>query len=218
MLRVLSLAVLVAAPGPAQACDTALLLAIDISGSIDRGEYALQVQGLADALEDEAVAEMLLGGQSALSIVHWSGVGRQAVALPWQRMLAREDLRRFARSARALPRAFTASDTAVGEAISFSLDQFAAVADCRRKVIDISGDGPENAGFTVARARQAAEAAGVEINAIAIEDMGASSPITSFYDRWAITRNGFVMTARGLQDYRRAIREKLLRELGKPAS
>jgi Ca-activated chloride channel homolog len=106
----------------------------------------------------------------------------------------------------------------VGEAVSFSAAQFAAVPDCRRRVIDISGDGPENAGFTIGRARQQAEAAGIEINAIAIEDMGASSPITSFYRRWAITRGGFVVTARGLGDYPRAIREKLLRELTKPAS
>ncbi len=106
----------------------------------------------------------------------------------------------------------------MGEAISFSLAQFAAVPDCRRMVIDISGDGPENAGFTVARARQAAQAAGVEINAIAIEDMGNSAPISAFYRRWAITRGGFVMTARGLGDYPRAIREKLLRELTTPGS
>ena len=64
-----------------------------------------------------------------------------------------------------------------------------------------------------ARARQAAQAEGVEINAIAIEDMGNSAPITSFFRRWAITKGGFVVTARGLGDYPRAMREKLLREL-----
>ncbi|MWP38729.1 DUF1194 domain-containing protein [Rhodobacter sphaeroides] len=218
MIRALALALSLACPGPARACETALLLAIDVSGSIDRGEYALQAEGLALALSDPAVADLLLAGESALAIVHWSGVGRQALALPWRRMLAPSDVAAFAEASRTLPRAFSASDTAVGEAISFSLAQFAAVGDCRRRVIDISGDGPENAGFTVARARRAAEAAAVEINAIAIEDMGASAPITAFYRRWAVTRTGFVLTARGLQDYRRAIREKLLRELGKPAS
>ena len=68
------------------------------------------------------------------------------------------------------------------------------------------------------RARQAAQADGIEINAIAIEDMGNSAPISAFYKRWAITKGGFVMTARGLGDYPRAIREKLLRELTKPGS
>lgn len=216
MLRALAFSLSLAAP--AGACDTALVLAIDISGSIDAGEYALQVQGLAEALRDPEVSEALVRGQVALAVVHWSGVGAQALALPWQRMLDPGAVARFADRARALPRAFTASDTAVGEAIAFSAAQFAAVSDCRRRVIDISGDGPENAGFTVARARQSAQADGIEINAIAIEDMGASAPITAFYRRWAITRGGFVMTARGLGDYPRAIREKLIRELTRPAS
>jgi Ca-activated chloride channel family protein len=213
MLRALVLALLVAYP--ARACETALVLAIDISGSIDAGEYALQVQGLADALDDPAVAEELLRGQVALSVVHWSGVGRQALVLPWHRMLSPQEVSRFSAATRALPRAFTASDTAVGEAIAFSAAQFAVVPDCRRKVIDISGDGPENAGFTVGRTRTAAQRAGIEINAIAIEDMGPSAPISAFYHRWVITKGGFVMTARGLADYPRAIREKLLRELSR---
>jgi Ca-activated chloride channel family protein len=201
--------------GAAVACETALVLAIDISGSIDAGEYALQIQGLAAALDDAAVREELLRGQVALAVVQWSGVGRQALVLPWRRMLSEPEIDRFAAAVRALPRAFTASDTAVGEAITFSASQFAAVPDCRRKVIDISGDGPENAGYTVARARSLAQRAGIEINAIAIEDIGASTPITAFYLRWVITRGGFVVTARGLGDYPRAIRVKLLRELSR---
>jgi Ca-activated chloride channel family protein len=216
MLRVLSLLLLLPLPG--RACDTALLLAIDVSGSIDAGEYALQVQGLADALDDPAVADALVQGQSALAVVQWSGVGAQMLVQPWQRMLDRGDVARFAAQARSQPRRFAASDTAVGQAITFSAAQFAAVPDCRRRVIDMSGDGPENAGFTVGRARQAAQADGIEINAIAIEDMGNSAPISAFYKRWAITKGGFVMTARGLGDYPRAIREKLLRELTKPGS
>lgn len=216
MVRALLLALVMAAP--ARACETALLLAIDISGSIDGGEYALQTEGLAEALGDGAVVDSLLAGQVALAVVQWYGVGQQVLALPWHRMAGPRDVKAFAGAVRGLPRAFDGSDTAVGEAIDFSIAQFSAVPDCRRLVIDISGDGPENAGFTVARARHQAEGAGVEINAIAIEDMGASAPISAFYDRWAITRGGFVVTARGLGDYRRAMRAKLLRELGKPAS
>ncbi|MGL4280077.1 MAG: DUF1194 domain-containing protein, partial [Albidovulum sp.] len=177
MLRALTLSLFLSAP--AAACDTALVLAIDISGSIDAGEYALQTEGLADALRDPDVAEALMRAQVALAVVHWSGIGAQALALPWQRMLDPAAIHAFAERTRTLPRAFTASDTAVGEAVAFSAAQFAAVPDCRRRVIDISGDGPENAGFTVARARQAAQAEGIEINAIAIEDMGPSSPISS---------------------------------------
>lgn len=131
-------------------------------------------------------------------------------------MLSPAEIADFAARARDLPRAYTGSDTAVGEAIAFSVQQFGAVADCRRKVIDISGDGPQNAGFPLAPERAGAMAAGIEINAIAIEDIGRSIPITEFYRRSVITTNGFVITARGLEDYPRAIREKILREVAKP--
>ncbi len=216
MLRVLALCLCLSSP--AGACDTALLLAIDISGSIDAAEYDLQVQGLADGLEDPAIVDALVAGQDAIAVVQWSGDGAQALVLPWQRIFDAGDAARLAAAARGLPRSFRASETAVGQAIDFSAAQFPAVSDCRRKVIDISGDGPENVGFTVGQARQRAEEQGIEINAIAIEDMGVSTPITTFYKRWTITKGGFVITARGLRDYPRSMREKLLRELTKPGA
>jgi Ca-activated chloride channel homolog len=214
MLRVLALACLTGAP--AFACETALLLSIDVSGSIDRGEYQLQVEGLASAVADAEIAEALVRGQVALAVVQWSGPAQQALVLPWQRMLEPGSVSRFGDSAAGMPRAFEGSDTAVGEAIRFALAQFAAVADCRRRVIDISGDGQENAGFTDARARSEAVAAGVTINAIAIEEAGPAFPITAYYRGWVITPGGFVVSARGLQDYAATLRIKLLRELLKP--
>lgn len=213
MFRILALCL--SLPAHALACETALLLSIDISGSIDKGEYAIQIEGLALALKDDAIADTLVAGQMALAVVHWSGVGRQALVLPWQRMLSPTDVARFAVAVAAQQRAFSASDTAVGEAIDFSAAQFTSVPDCQRYVIDISGDGPENSGFTDAAARSRAQRAGIEINAIAIEDMGSSAPVTRYYQQWVITRGGFVMTARGLQDYPRALREKILREISK---
>ena len=213
MLRILALSLCFTTN--ALACETALLLSIDISGSIDEGEYAIQIEGLALALNDVAIADTLVAGQMALAVVHWSGVGRQDVVLPWKRMLAPADVARFAAAVAAQPRAFTASDTAVGEAIDFSAAQFTAVPDCQRQVIDISGDGPENSGFTDAAARSRAQNSDIEINAIAIEDMGITNPVTRYYQKWVITRGGFVMTARGLQDYPRAMREKILREISK---
>ncbi len=210
------LALTVLAPSEASACDVALLLTVDVSGSIDRGEYRLQTQGIADALDDPEVADALLLGQVALAVVQWSGTGRQTLSIPWRRMLNPGEVSGFAQRARELPRAYTGSDTAVGEAIAFSAAQFSAVPDCRRKVIDISGDGPQNAGQPLRYGQAAAVAAGVEINAIAIEDIGRANPITEFYRRFVISRNGFVMTARGLADYPRAIRAKILREVAKP--
>lgn len=215
MLRALALVCLAATP--ALACETALLLSIDVSGSIDGGDYLLQTEGLAYALSDPEVTEALVRGQVALAVVQWSGVDQQALVLPWTRMLEPKAVARFADSAATMPRAFKGSDTAVGNAIRFALAQFAPVSDCEHPVIDISGDGQENAGFTDARARSEAVAAGVMINAIAIEDAGQAFPITSYYRGWVITPGGFVVSARGLADYAETLRMKLLRELVKPS-
>lgn len=213
MLRVLAL--LLCLSPPARACEVALLLSIDISGSIDAGEYAIQTEGLALALNDASIVDALVAGQMALAVVHWSGVGRQALVIKWQRMLSPADVVGFSNAVANQPRAFTASDTAVGEAIDFSASQFPPVADCQRRVIDISGDGPENSGFTDAEASARTQDLGVEINAIAIEDMGQTNPVTRYYQKWVITKGGFVITARGLQDYPRAMREKIFREISK---
>ena len=214
MIRCALIACLMA--GPALSCETALLLSIDVSGSIDGGDYLLQAEGLAAALADPEVAEALVSGQVALAVVQWSGVDQQALVLPWQRMLDPDDVSRYGARAASMPRAFKGSDTAVGEGIRFGLAQFAAVPDCGRFVLDVSGDGQENAGFTDAKARSEAEAAGVTINAIAIEAAGQAFPITSYYRKWVLTPGGFVVSARGLQDYAETLRLKLLRELVKP--
>jgi Ca-activated chloride channel family protein len=214
MLRALVLATL--ATSPTLACETALVLSIDVSGSIDAADYRLQAEGLASALTDPGVTEALVRDQVALAVVQWSGPDQQALVLPWQRMLTPAAVSSFAARAATQPRAFAGSDTAVGQALRFSLAQFAAVPDCTRRVIDISGDGQENAGFTDALARAEAVASNVSINAIAIEEPGPASPITSYYQRWIITPQGFVVTARGLPDYAETLRLKLLRELADP--
>jgi len=201
---------------PVRACDTALVLAIDVSGSIDSADYRLQTEGLLAALSDPGVVEALVRGEVALAVVQWSGADQQALSLPWQRMLSPGAVSAFADRAAAMPRAFSGSDTAVGQALRFAQAQFDAVPDCVHRVIDVSGDGQENSGFTDAKARAEAVAARVMINAIAIEDPGPAAPITSYYQRRIVTPGGFVMTARGLQDYAGTLRLKLLRELAEP--
>ncbi len=196
---------------PASACATALILAMDVSNSIDPGEYLIQTEGLAQALEDAEIVEELLRGEVALSVVQWSGAGQQEVSIPWRRMTSPAEVRAFAQAARTLPRAFVMSDTAVGSLVDFALGQFGPVADCRRRVIDISGDGPDNAGTDPTAARRAAEREGVQINALAIEGIGVA--ITNFYRTRVITRDGFVMTARGHSTYAETLRQKIRREI-----
>lgn len=197
----------------AQACETALILTIDVSNSVDPAEYRLQSHGLADALEDSDVIEAMVQGAVAIMVVQWSGETRQEVSIPWTRVNTALDVARLSQEARLMPRAFVLSDTAPAEAIYFSLDQFKDVADCRNKVIDVSGDGTPNSGRDTRGARQAAERAGVTINGIAIESMGLA--ITGFYRTAVITRNGFVITARTHREYPDAIRRKIIRELSR---
>ena len=202
--------------GPAVACSMALVLAIDVSSSIDIGEYKFQTHGLADALLDPEIADVLVLHQVALSVVQWSGAEEGDLTIPWRRMLSYGEVRDFSTRVREMPRTWEGSNTAVGDAIAFSAAQFDRVSDCGRKVIDVSGDGSSNAGLNAASESRKAEAAGIEINGIAIDIIGAS--ITAFYERFVVTSEGFVITSRGFSDYPRSIREKLLRELIKPGS
>ncbi len=96
----------------------ALLLAIDISGSVDDGEYRLQVDGTADALSDPDIQSALLSGPVTLAVMQWSAVGMQKIVQPWQRMDTLADIERFGAAARIQERAFGKADTAVSDAIS----------------------------------------------------------------------------------------------------
>ena len=211
MIRQAVIATLVWAAGPVAACDTALLLAIDVSNSVDVAEYRLQVDGLADALVDPEIVEAMVKGQIAIAIMQWSGANKQVLTTGWTQIRSAADATDLSLAARTTPRAITLSDTAPAEAIYFALEQFANAPDCRRQVIDISGDGTPNAGTDPQLARNLAQTSGVTINGIAIEGMGRA--ISAYYRNALITRDGFVVTANGHRDYHAAIHDKILREL-----
>lgn len=201
---------------PALACKLALILSMDVSNSIDAGEYDYQRDGLANALLDTDVINVLLRDKVALMVVQWSGANEQVVALPWQRMRSQGDVEVFSNRVRAMRRVFVNSKTAIGSALSFSVAQFAAVPDCGRYVVDVSGDGASNSGAETSAQSQLAALAGVEVNGVEIDIMG--SAITEYYRRFVVTPTGFVLTSTGFSDYPRTIRAKLLRELVRPGS
>lgn len=226
MTRALSLMVagalcglLTCAPtGAARACDTALVLAIDVSGSISMNEYTLQMQGLADALADPAVVQAIVQGQDALAILHWSGANRQVVALDWQTPASAGEVAALAQVIRGIERPDTYTSTAIGQGITAALALLAKAPPCGARVIDVSGDGKENDGMTLPQARAAAVAAGVAVNGVAIEVSNGTNALTDYYLQNVVSPDGFVITARGLKDYPRAIHQKLLRELTRPVS
>jgi len=200
-------------PTLAPACETALVLAMDVSNSVDEGEYRLQVDGLADALADPDVIGAILDGGAALAVLQWSGPDQQTVTQPWQLLTTAQDIAAFADAARATPRAHRLSGTAPAEALSAAMTLLATAPPCKRQVIDLSGDGTPNAGADPRAIRRDAERQGITINGLAIESLGLA--ITGFYRSAVITSDGFTVTARDHRDFPRAIREKLFRELAR---
>lgn len=204
-------AILTCLPFVARACDTALILTIDVSNSVDPAEYRLQIDGMADALQDPEIVQAMIRGNVAIAVVQWSGADKQEISIPWRQVRTALDAVQLSEDARLMPRAFVLSDTAPAEAIYFALRLFETAPTCIRQVIDISGDGTPNSGRDTEAARNTAERSGVTINGIAIESLGLA--ISTFFQRQVITRDGFVITARTHRDYPDAIRRKIIREL-----
>lgn len=211
MIRTLLIVLFSSLAQSAMACTTALLLMIDVSNSIDEAEYRVQTDGLADALQDIEIRQQLVAGNIALSVMHWSGADRQLITQDWQHMRSDLDVASFAQIARQTPRSFSLSGTAPGNALAAALDHMETAPTCGRRIIDVSGDGTANDGIEVLPLSRRAERMGITINGIAIESMGLA--ITTYYRRQIITRDGFVITARGHREYPEAIRRKILREI-----
>jgi len=150
-------------------CDLALALAVDVSGSVDAAEYDIQMQGLAAALRDGVVAESLLTSRAMLTLVQWTGTARQQVTLPWVQITSVSDLEDFAARVAADPRQWHRFSTAIGEALDSTADLFAQTPDCRRLVIDVSGDGASNEGKSPQSTHARLRTMGVTVNAVVIE-------------------------------------------------
>ncbi|MGB0506343.1 MAG: DUF1194 domain-containing protein [Pikeienuella sp.] len=201
---------------PAVGCEVALAMTIDVSGSVDAREFRLQMNGLADALSDPIITDALVEAQAMVSVMQWSGAGRQKVTLDWQQVKTRADVAPIVQFIRSAPRAYKHFSTAIGDAMLKAgalHDQIAGV--CERKVIDVSGDGRSNEGPDVTRVRDRLVRTGITINGLAIET--GTTGITNYYRSNVIGGPGsFVVTADDYKDYPRAIRRKVLTEVTKP--
>ncbi|NRB33460.1 MAG: DUF1194 domain-containing protein [Rhodobacteraceae bacterium] len=199
-------------PLRALSCDLALVLAVDVSGSVDSREYRVQMDGLAEALRDPLVSEALVRSQARLALLQWTGGGRQRVTEDWTAMVDFEAVDRFASVMAEEKRVWRNFSTAVGEALEESMAMLATQTDCARHVIDLSGDGRNNEGIEPAALRGQLRARNITVNALAIE---ASVPeLTAWFFENVLTGPGaFVETAPTYADYPDAIRRKLLREI-----
>jgi len=166
-----------AASAPIQV-DAAIVLAADVSRSIDDEEFALERRGYADAIQSQQLLDAISTGPHgaiALAYVEWAGDGEERVVADWAVIRNQADARAFVAAMTASPRSFIGR-TAIGAAIDFSFALFAESGfETSRRVIDVSGDGTSNQGRFVTQSRDAAVGAGAVINGLAIFNRKAAA-------------------------------------------
>lgn len=197
--------------------DLELAFVVDASGSIDEAETRLQRQGYADALASPQVQRAIRGGMIgaiAVSYIEFAADGCTRVSVGWTRIADTAAARAFGERILAQPRMICPGGNAIGEAVALAARE---IRDNRyegtRRVIDVSGDGPNTLGIPVEMARDAAVSSGIVINALAIRR--PSMPDLPEYFRAAVTGGpgSFVMKAESRAAFADAILRKMVREI-----
>jgi hypothetical protein len=234
MLRVLlALVALTAASGTApparsaEQVDLLLVLAADVSRSVDHAKHRLQREGYAAAISDKRVLDAIASGRHrriAVCYVEWSGVTAQRLLIDWMIIDGPDSARRFGDSLIELPRSF-AERTSISGAIDFAMTLFEqAPFKAERRTIDISGDGTNNSGRDVTAARDAAVAKGVTINGLVIlserplawnpEHTNPPGGLENYYRDNVVGGPGaFVVVAENFNSFGQAIVKKLIAEI-----
>ncbi|MGD9509838.1 MAG: DUF1194 domain-containing protein, partial [Geminicoccaceae bacterium] len=209
-----------AAPLPV---DLELVLAVDVSGSMDRGEQALQRRGYVEAfVHPEVTAAILSGpyGRIAATYVEWAGPGLQRVTVPWTLLETPEAAEGFAAGISEVP-PVRYRGTSISAIVTFAAPLFDDNGfEGLRRVIDVSGDGPNNAGSPVTVTRDAAVASGIIINGLPIQlspggpfGLGAGD-LAAYYRDCVIGGPGaFVIPVTEEGQLLEAIRRKLILEI-----
>lgn len=216
--RIAALALALALPAAAEGagCRLALALALDVSSSVDTFEYELQKEGLAAALTAPEVRGAFFsapGQPVALLIYEWSGRHQQLVRQNWVVVAEARDLDEIAASVLRMPRTHANLPTAIGAAMAFGGRAFEAAPECLEKKLDISGDGTNNDGLWPGDLRGSPALQDVVVNGLVI---GHNRDVLQvYYEQFVIQGPGsFVETAVDHTDFERAMRRKLVREVG----
>lgn len=215
------LAALVVAPGTAGAsslaagpCPLALVLALDVSSSVDEREFALQMKGLASAFRRESVQSAILAtGGILVTAFEWSGRYQHVTHADWSFLATQGEIEAFADLLARSRRKHTSYPTALGYALGHAAIRLSsAPRRCLRQVVDVSGDGVNNEGFPPASAYRAFDYARITVNGLVVR--GADPDPVPYYTREVIRGSGaFVEVAETYADYERAMARKLLREI-----
>jgi hypothetical protein len=208
---------LLASAARCQPVDTALVLAADVSSSIDSDEYNLQKQGTYEALTHPQVLEAIRAGGEygaiAVTYLEWSGKDQQKVLVPWTRISNEEEAQVFGKKLLASDRAFS-QFTGMFKAVDFSLDQLEACPfEAVNRVIDISSDGFNNdimEGMNETIVKERAEDMNVTVNALVIEEQS----LVDYYRKTIQTGPGsFVVFVKEFSDFGTALKSKLVKEV-----
>jgi len=226
-------ALAVVVPAQAGNVDLLLVLAADVSRSIDDKEFELQRKGYAAALGDPRVLKAVTSGPNqsiALTFIEWSSAEEQKTVIDWTVLHDGEDAAVIASQILSAPRSFLAR-TSISGAIDYSLERLAAAPmSADHKVIDISGDGTNNAGRPVTEARDDALAKGVTINGLAIINTQTAPGFTmhtqppgglpNYYKENVIGGPGaFLLVVENFETFADAMARKLVSEIaGLPGS
>ena len=210
--------------GAAQAaeCRLALLLALDVSSSVDAAEDRLQRGGLVSALIAPEVQAAFFGADQpvALAVYEWSGRYNQEIVLDWTLIDSRSALVRAAEVVAASTRSHADYPTAMGYGLGYGAGLFARAPACLRKTLDMAGDGQNNEGFGPQTAYREFPFGEVTVNALVVNaaDYEGEVGLIAFYQGEVLHGPGaFMVIANGFDDYERAMRQKLERELTPPA-
>lgn len=224
---VLALATAGVPDGPARAeipVDLELVLAIDVSGSVDVEEALLQRDGYLGALTHPDVIRAIQGGYRgaiAVTYVEWAGAGYRTIVADWSAVRDAASARDAAQRIAQVP-ITRGMYTSISGVIDFAVPLFDGNGfDGVRRVIDISGDGANNEGRLVTRARDAAVAARVTVNGLPIVNDRINPfgrrqiPDLDLYYRACVIGGpgAFIVVAEGFGAFARAIRRKLISEI-----
>ena len=204
-------------PAPAQtAVDLQLVLAVDVSGSVNQSRFELQRDGYVAAFRNARVLETIRSGPHqaiAVTMVQWTGPALQVHVVPWMRVADAGSAEAFAAAVAAAPRQLFGGGTSISGAIDYAVTLFRESRfGGTRRVIDISGDGSNNRGRLVNLARDEAVAAEIGINGLPI--LALEPDLDGYYERNVIGGPGaFVIAAKDYEAFAGAILKKLITEI-----
>jgi hypothetical protein len=205
--------------GQAQEVDVALVLAVDISGSIDYEEAELQRKGIVDAFMSREVIQAIQSGslgRIGVSVVYFSSAdyGVMSVPVNWMVVQDQASATTFAKALVAARRP-SARGTSISDALALSLRMLeTGPYHSVKQVIDVSGDGVNNAGRAVQEVREEILAKGITINGLPILDYSTPQDLDKYFEGCVIGGPAsFVIPAKGFVDFARAMRRKLVLEI-----